>query len=137
MKGKIKKMTIIVVFVFFAIIVFEIFYQNFLFTQNYKFAKGEITDITKPRWKNSGDFSILYNYQVNGKIYNSDESYNLCNNLTREMVIYLLKNKKFPVAYSVKNPSIRSMIITQDNAKRFKYIIPDSLLIYDSILTCK
>lgn len=137
MKNKFQKIIQVIIILFLIVMIFEIFYQKFQFMKNYKFANGIITETTKRGWKNSGDYSIIYHYQVAGKNYKADQSYNLCNNLTREEVTSLLLNKKFAVAYSDKHPSISSMIITQESAERFKYKIPDSLLIYDSILTCK
>lgn len=49
----------------------------------------------------------------------------------------LFVGKQFPIAYSTKDISISNMILTLKDAERFKYKMPYSLLIYDSIIECK
>lgn len=49
----------------------------------------------------------------------------------------LLENKNFPIAYSAKDESTCTILLTLENAQKFKYTFSDTLLRYDSILTCK
>ena len=49
----------------------------------------------------------------------------------------LLVGKIFPVAYAVESPIAATLLLTQDNADRFKFGLPDSVKFYDSVLTCQ
>ena len=104
---------------------------------DYKFTTGHITEVNAPGWKNSGDYAVLYQYVVGNKVYQNNNNFKFCNYQTMQKMRIVLKDKKFPVAYSTKDATMSIMLITKKDAERFKYKIPDSLLIYDSILTCK
>ena len=107
------------------------------FRKDYKFADGQVIEVTITGWKSSGDYSVKYKYKVNNKMYFNDQNYNYCGYLNMTAVRLLLKGKSFAVAYSVSDPRMSTMLITFKNAGRFHYIFSDSLKIYDSILTCK
>jgi hypothetical protein len=137
MKKKINKIAGIVVLVFLVLGVVLIFYNRHQFLENYKFTTGRVTEITPPGWKSSGDYSILYDYWIDNKIYHNNENYNYCRGLSMSKVKSLLVGKQFPVAYSANDAGTCSMLITQKNADRFHYQLPDSVRFYDSTLTCK
>jgi len=98
---------------------------------------GKITGIANPGWKNSGDYSLLYEYQVAGRLYKGNDNYNFCEGQNRQKIGLLLINNSFPVAYSNKYNNISMLILTRKQAEKINYKIPDSLLVYDSVLTCK
>ena len=107
------------------------------FRINYKYAHGQVIEVTIPGWKSSGDYSVKYKYRVNDKMYFNDQNYNYCSYSDMATVRLLLKGKSFVVAYSVSDPRMSTMLITFKNAKKFNYTFSDSLKKYDSILTCK
>lgn len=67
----------------------------------------------------------------------AERNFKFCDNQTMSKMRLLFVGKQFPIAYSTKDISISNMILTLKDAERFKYKLPDSLLIYDSILECK
>jgi len=103
----------------------------------YEFTMGRVTEITKPGWRNYGDYSILYKYEVNGKEYKANSNFKYCPGQGMASLVSLLVGKQFPVAYAIESPFAADILLTQDNADRFKYILPDSVKFYDSVLTCK
>jgi hypothetical protein len=112
-------------------------YKKYLLSHNFAFVTGKVTEITPPGWKSSGDYSVLYEYQVSGKQYRSNNNYNYCGHLGRTKLSALLVGKNFPVAYAVKDASTGIMLLTEENAIQFHYQLPDSVKYYDSVLTCK
>jgi hypothetical protein len=113
------------------------FYKNNQLKSDYKFTKGKVNDIVSSGWKGYGDYSLLYDYTIDGVKYASNVNYKLCDGLTKGKVRASLMNKFFPVAYSAKDITQSVILITQEDAAMFKYTIADSLLVYDSILMCK
>ena len=112
--------------------------QQKQFRNDYKEAVGTITDIRIGRTKVSpGDFTLLYEYTVGGKKYTDGISCNLCENLTISTVKNLFLGKSFPVLFSRKKPSWNNIMIKKDMAINMNYTYPDSLLRFDSVLTCK
>lgn len=126
---------VILAFIIFWIV--RVFYRDNQFKGDFKITTGRVNSITTPGWKAYGDYSLLYEYTVNGIRYRSNKNYKLCNNQSRDIVGSFVINKFFPVAYSVKDASQSVMIMTQDDANMFRYTIADSLLSYDSLMTCK
>jgi hypothetical protein len=114
-----------------------IFYKKHQLLHHFTFTSGRVTEITKPGWKNYGDYSILFEYQVNGKRYNANANFKYCQGQSMATANLLLVGKIFPVAYAVETPSVATIILTQENADRFKYVLPDSVKYYDSVLTCQ
>lgn len=112
-------------------------YAGYQFRHHYAFAIGTVTEITPPGYKSSGDYSIIFKYKVNGKIYGGNNNLDFCNGQNRAQIKTLLIGKQFPVAYGIKSPSIGYMLLTQDYAYKFKYTLPDSVKYYDSVLYCK
>lgn len=112
------------------------FYDTYQLQNNYKITNGQVTRITNVL-RQSDNWNLMYEYNINGKVFSGGGVYPLCGNLTFENLIRLLANKTFPVAYSTKDATQSVMILTKKNAERFDYKMPDSLLSYDSILTCK
>lgn len=112
-------------------------YKAYEIRHHFAFTTGIVTYITPPGYKSSGDYSIVFEYKVNGEVYHGNNNPNFCDGQTREKMKLLLLGKQFPVVYAVKSPSAGTMLLTQDNADRFKYTLPDSVKYYDSILTCK
>jgi hypothetical protein len=112
-------------------------YAGYQLRRNFKFTEGTITYITPPGWKHSGDYSIVFEYQVQGKVYNGNNNYNYCHGQSMAGMRSLLVGKQFPVVYAVKDPSTGFMLLTQQYANKYKYQLPDSVRFYDSVLTCK
>jgi hypothetical protein len=113
------------------------FYKRHIFLKNYKFTVGRVTEITPPGWHSSGDYSVLYEYSLRGRLYKNNMNYNYCRHMSTAKLEVLLVGKSFPIAYAAGDESISSMLLTQENADRFHYQLPDSLKIYDSVITCK
>lgn len=112
-------------------------YKRHLLLNNFEITTGEVTEITPPGWKNSGDYSVLYEYKVKGKMYRSNNNYNYCRGQNMTEIKSLLVGKQFPVAYAVKDASTGTILLKQEDADRFKYQLPDSVRYYDSVLSCK
>jgi len=75
-------------------------YKRHLLYNNFEFVVGKVTEITLPGWKSSGNYSVLYEYQVRGKLYRSNNNYNYCGQLGITKLSALLVGKSFPVAYA-------------------------------------
>ncbi|HEV7423900.1 MAG TPA: hypothetical protein VGO21_01795 [Candidatus Paceibacterota bacterium] len=112
-------------------------YKRHLLYQNFEFATGKVTEITLPGWKNSGDYSVLYEYQVSGKIYRGNNNYNYCGHMGITKLSTLLVGKSFPVAYAAKDASTGILLLSEVSANLFHFQLPDSVKFYDSVLTCK
>jgi len=112
-------------------------YKGYEFRHHYAFTAGIVTYITPPGYKSSGDYSIVFEYKVNGEVYHGNNNPNFCDGQSREQIKALLLGKKFPVVYGVKSPSAGFMLLRQDYANKFNYTLPDSVKYYDSVLTCK
>ena len=112
-------------------------YKRYLLKHNFEFVTGKVTEITLPGWKSSGNYSVLYEYQVSGKLYRSNDNYNYCGQLGMNKLRALLVGKNFPVVYAVKDASTGILLLTEEIADRFHYQLPDSVKFYDSVLTCK
>lgn len=54
------------------------------------FTLGKVTEITKPGWKNYGDYSVLYEYKVNGKRYNANSNFKYCQGQSMGVDAFLL-----------------------------------------------
>src|SRR6185437_1665370 len=104
---------------------------------HYAFTVGTVTEITLPGYKSFGDYSILYEYEVNGKIYHDNNNFKNCSGQTMAQIKALLIGKTFPVAYGTTDASGGVLLLTQDHADQFKYTLPDSVRYYDSVLNCK
>ena len=107
------------------------------FSKNYKICIGNINRITTPGWKQSGDYTILYEFKVEGKTYNGTTNRNFCGNLDMDKVRSLLVNKSFPIAYLPGDCETCTLILNNDDARRFNYHLSEDLNKYDSILTCQ
>jgi hypothetical protein len=112
-------------------------YKGYQFRHHFAFTTGTVTYITPPGYKSSGDYSIVFEYKVNGEVYHGNNNPNFCEGQSREQIKALLLGKQFPVAYGIKSPSAGFMLLNQDYANKFKYTLPDSVRYYDSVLTCK
>jgi len=55
-----------------------VLYAGYQLRHNFKFTEGTITEITPPGWKHSGDYSIVFEYQVQGKVYSGNNNYDYC-----------------------------------------------------------
>ncbi len=126
--------------IFFLLLFFLVigFIKRGEFEKEHKIAVGFVKEISRPGSKSSGDYSILYEFYIDNRAVVNNSNYFLCNDLTYATVREILVNKSFPVAYS-DGLLFRqnSLIITLKDAERFNYNFPDSLLIYDSLLSCK
>ncbi|HXB94206.1 MAG TPA: hypothetical protein VNU70_03570 [Puia sp.] len=118
-------------------LVIFLFYKGYQIRHHFAFTTGRVVEITKPGWRNSGDYSVLFEYVVKGKMYGNNNNYNYCSGQSRAGMKSLLVGKQFPVVYAVKEPSGGFMLLTQQYAEKYKYQLPDSVLYYDSVLTCK
>lgn len=61
---------------FLVIMFFIALYKGYLLRHDYKFTTGKVTEITPPGSKSSGDYSILFEYWVNGKAHHNNDNYN-------------------------------------------------------------
>ena len=94
--------------------------------------------VQKSGYKNSpGDYTVLYEYKILGASYHCNNSFYYCGDLDLNKINGLLENKSFPVAYAINVHKLGKIFLTQKDADEFNYPLPDSLLIYDSVLTCK
>jgi len=135
---KLNKMIGLAIMIIFLISIIVILYDKKHFMNDYSISYGRIIYVNAPSWKSSGDYGVVYEYLVNNQKYHGDNNFIFCDRYqTIAKMKTLLLNKQFPIAYSVKERDISLILITKETAKKFNYIIPDSLLIYDSILTCK
>jgi hypothetical protein len=133
-----NKIIIVVVFVVFLLWIGWGVFRGVDLRNNFEITIGQIDKISNPGWKSSGDYAIIYSYNINGRIFKGDDAYNYCGSLNNEhSVAELIVGKSFPVAYSTKENGYSVIILTKEIAKNFDYNISDSLLVYDSILTCK
>lgn len=132
-----KKYSIIFVLLFISVVLIYGFFQERKLAVNHLITKATITSVRKPGYRQSGDYTYYYMYFVNGKKYTDGKDGNFCGNQTLFSIRSLLVNKCFPVVYSVANPRWNDLILTSIKAEEFNYQLPDSLKIYDSILTCK
>ena|ERR1700677_4703280 len=113
------------------------FYKRDQLHHYYAFAVGTVKAITPPGYKSYGDYSVLYNYEVNGHAYRNNLNCKICSGQTMTQIKALLIGKQFPVAYDTKDPVTGVLLLIQDDADKFKYTLSDSLKFYDSVLTCK
>ncbi len=129
--------TIGIVFILFCLLVIiRSFYSNHELENDFAVSVGKVNKVSNVL-RQSGNWYFSYEYDINGKKFPGEGIHSLCGNLTLEKLRAFLVNKSFPVAYSRKDTSTSVMILTKDLADKFKYDLPDSLLMYDSILTCK
>lgn len=112
-------------------------YKGYQFRHHFAFTTGTVTDITPPGYKGSGDYSIVFEYTVNGELYHGNNDLDFCRGQNRKQIGALLLGKRFPVVYGTKSPSGGGMLLSQSFADKFKYILPDSVRYYDSVLYCK
>jgi len=81
-------------------------YYVYQFRKHFAFTTGTIAYITPPGYKGSGDYSIVFEYTVNGERYHGNNDLNFCSGQNRAQMKTLLLGKKFPVVYGTKSPSI-------------------------------
>ena len=53
-------------------------YKAYQFRHHFAFTIGRVTRITPPGYRTTGDYSVLYEYEVNNKVYTENSSYNYC-----------------------------------------------------------
>lgn len=130
---------IILLFVLaFSLFTIYIIHKNSQFDKNYAYAIGTIWKISGPGYRQGGNYAVLYKWEVDGKTYTNGVNYSFCGDLSFEKVKQLLIGIKIPIVYSAKDPKWGSEILLRKfDSDRFGYNYPDSLLRYDSILTCK
>ena len=134
---KLKRPRKYLVLTFLIIAFLAMIYKAYQFRHNFAFTIGQVIRITPPGYRTTGDYSVLYEYEINNTVYTESNSYNYCGFQNMAQIKALLIGKHFPVAYGTKDPSTGTMLLTQENADIFKYQLPDSLRVYDTILTCK
>lgn len=129
-KGKIISGIIII-----TVISISIYYFNSQIYRHAQYSNAVITKMT--RNENRGIYTVCYTYKVNNKTYSQCSDKNLCNNLPVQKIDSLLKGKVFPIVYAKNFPSQSILFLTKNDIGTFTYSYPDSLIKYDSILTCK
>jgi hypothetical protein len=112
-------------------------YYVYQFWHHFAFTTGTVIAITPPGYKGSGDYSIIFEYSVNGELYHGNNDPNFCSGQDMAQIKALLLGKRFPVVYGTKSPSVGHVLLSQDYADKFKYTLPDSVRYYDSVLYCK
>jgi len=111
-------------------------YKNYQIKHDFKITIGRVNQITKATYKNNNR-SILYEYNVDGEKHFGENSLASCDRLNGDKLRLLLVNQSFPVAYSIKDKNYSIIILTIRDAEEFNYKIPDSMMVYDSVLSCK
>ena len=122
---------------FFAMVVCVGLFKRHQFSGNDQFTVGKVTDITLPGWKSSGDYSVLYEYLLDGKTYRNNTNRSYCKGASITKLKLLLTDKEFTVVYSAKDYGVSSILLTQAGADIFKYLLSDSVKVFDSMLDCK
>ena len=133
-----KNKTVGYLFISFFIIGFLcMIYYGYQFWHHFAFISGKAIAVTPASYKGSGDYSIVFEYTVDGKLYHGNDDPNFCRGQDRAQIKDLLLGKPFPVVYGIKSPSVGHMLLNQDYADKFKYTLPDLVRYYDSVLNCK
>jgi hypothetical protein len=133
---KIGRIGLPIVLTFFAGMLIYGFYKGYQIRHHFAFTTGWVTRIIGPAW-GSTKYDIIYEYNVNGKVYSGNNGYNKCDGQNARQLGALLLHKQFPVVYAVKSPSGGVMLLRQDYADKYKFQLPDSVRFYDSVLSCQ
>ena len=131
-----KTISISIVIILIALFVVVGLFKRNEFEKHYITTSGMITDIVSAGSKNSGDYSVLYEFKVNGHTIQGSCNHYLCGSLTFDYLKGLLRNKSFPILYSTTASSQNVIVLTIKEATRFNFNIPDSIKKYDSIINC-
>jgi hypothetical protein len=133
-----KKISSIIMGIAMAAFLSYIIYRAFQLRNNFRFTTGHIYDIRASGNKyNAGDFAIFYEYFVDGVKYQGDNGYFYCDSGSLKKIKLLFMGKSFPLVYAENIHGAGFLIITQKGADKYNYTIPDSLRMYDSVLSCK
>ena len=112
-------------------------FEGYQFRSQFAFTNGTVTKITLSGYRSPGDYSILYEYKVNGDLYHGNNNGNYCSGQNMGLIKELLVGKQFPVVYGTKKPSMGFIMLNQKYANKYNYKLPDSVRYYDSVLNCK
>ena len=132
---KINKIAGITILIFLAGGVLFALYMRYQLFHHYAFTSGKIREITTAKAR--GAYTILYDYRVNNSLHHGEQEFDYCPGWGRKRIDSFLVGKSFPVVYAVDWPSADNMLIKQERAALFNYKLPDSVLYYDSVLTCQ
>jgi hypothetical protein len=122
---------------FFVIVGVVIGYRAILLKKDHQLTIGVVTSIDVSGYKSGGDYSINYEYFVNGQKYSDNYNSDFCSGQSIHKLNELLSGRRFPVAYSTRYPGDGVILITEGMAKKYNFVLPDSLKKYDSLVTCK
>lgn len=111
-------------------------YKNRHLRDNFVITKGQITGVAGTSYRNNSK-SILYDYEVNGKLFHGENNLAPCVKITGEELRLLLVNQEFPVAYDNTDFSKAEIILRKREAKFYNYSIPPDRMKIDSILSCE
>jgi hypothetical protein len=82
-----------------------IFYKKYQLVHHFSFTLGRVTEITKPGWKNYGDYSVLYEHEVNGKRYKANSNFKYCHGQSMSGLNSLLVGKDFSSRLCGRKPN--------------------------------
>jgi len=132
---KLKKIGVTIILTFLiGGVLFALFSRYQLF-HHYSFTTGQIRGITTAKAR--GAYTILYDYRVNKSLHHGEQTFDYCPGWGRKRLDSFLRGKQFPVVYAVNLPFADNLLIKKGRAALFNYKLPDSVLYYDSVLTCQ
>ncbi len=85
----------------------------------------------------SNKYDVFYEYTVNGEVYSNYNGYYTCDGqkIRQNGVIAASQNISGSVCCEVTIR--RKDALKQESADKFQFQLPDSVKVYDSILSCK
>jgi len=89
----------------FIIFIVCMLYKGYQFRHHFAFTKGTVIKITNSGYKSSGDYSVIFEYTVNGEIYHGNNNRDYCAGQSMTKIKALLIGKQFPVVYGTQSPS--------------------------------
>jgi hypothetical protein len=122
---------------FFTIVPGLMFYRAWLVKKDHRFTIGVVTSVGEPGYRSTGDYAINYEYYLDGHRHYMNFNSKFCGNLTIHELNERLSGKHVAVAYSTQHPGDCVLLITLEMAEKYHFVMPDSLKVYDSLLTCK
>ena len=134
-----KSFNKIIGLIFFTSMAFTLVYALFRrreLRHNYEISICKVSYITAPGWHSSGDYSIVYEYEVRHKKYSDNLNLTICPSRRLREIKAALLQKNFPVAYDKSNPATSNIILSQNAARTFHYKLPDSLMSIIQMVDC-
>jgi hypothetical protein len=103
---------------------------------NFEISVCKVTYITGPGWHSSGDYSIIFDYEIRHKKYSNNTNLNICPSRRLRDIKAALLQKHIPIAYDKFDPGTSNIILSKSAAKIYNYKIPDSLMPVIQLVDC-